>query len=142
LGFIKVAIPTCYDQWFPELARIYALKGAELIVYPTAIGSEPEHPNFDSQPSWERVMIGHAVANGIFIAAANRIGFEGLITFYGSSFVADPLGNKIKQASRDKSEVLVAELNFETFAFFRNLFPLLHQRQPQNYGHILNKMEQ
>lgn len=110
-------------------------------MYPTAIGSEPDFPNFDSQPSWQRVMLGHAVANGVFIAAANRIGFEGLITFYGTSFIADPLGNKIVEAARDKSEVLVGTLDFEVFQLIRKLFPLLHQRQPQNYGQILQTMQ-
>ncbi|GIV85375.1 MAG: hypothetical protein KatS3mg052_2382 [Candidatus Roseilinea sp.] len=77
LGFIKIAVPTCYDQWFPEMARICALKGAELILYPTAIGSEPDFPGFDTQPRWQTVMIAHAIANGVFVAAVNRTGDEG-----------------------------------------------------------------
>lgn len=137
LGFIKLAVPTCYDQWFPELARIYALKGAELIVYPTAIGSEPDFPGFDSQPRWETVMRGHAIANGVFVAAINRIGAEGLVNFYGSSFVCDPTGVVLAQAPRIAPDVVVAELDFSTFAFWRKLFPLLEQRQPETYARIL-----
>jgi len=133
LGFIKLATPTCYDQWFPELARIYALKGAELIIYPTAIGSEPNFKDFDSSTMWKHIISSHAIANGVFVAAINRVGFEGLITFYGNSFVCDPTGKDIVHASRDQPEVLVAELDFKVFEFWRGLFPLLKQRQPETY---------
>ena len=108
IGAVKLAAPTCYDQWFPELARIYALEGAELIYYPTAIGSEPTASDFDSADAWRTVMRGHAVANGVFIAACNRIGRENAVTFYGSSFICDPLGNILAQASRDRDEVIHA----------------------------------
>jgi len=134
LGIIKLAVPTCYDQWFPELARIYALKGAELIMYPTAIGSEPEHPGFDSQPMWQIMMQSHAIANGLFVGAVNRIGFEGTITFYGNSFVSSPTGKIIQQASKETPAVLVVPLDFKEMEFWRNLFPLLSQRQPQAYS--------
>lgn len=138
LGFIKLAVPTCYDQWFPELARIYALKGAELLVYPTAIGSEPDFPGFDSEPRWETVMRGHAIANGVFIAAINRTGNEGTVNFYGSSFVCDPTGTLIAQAARHELAVVLAELDFSVFNFWRKLFPLMEQRQPQTYGRLLS----
>lgn len=134
LGFIRLATPTCYDQWFPELARIYAMKGAQLVVYPTAIGSEPEYPDFDSQPLWQQTMVAHAIANGIFVAAVNRVGSEGTVTFYGSSFVCDPTGRILAQATRDEPAVVVATLDFGVMAFWRTLFPLLHQRQPHTYG--------
>jgi len=139
LGFIKLAIPTCYDQWFPELARIYALKGAELIIYPTAIGSEPDHPGFDSQPMWQTMMTSHAIANGVFVGAVNRTGYEGTIRFYGRSFVCSPAGKTIAQASREEPEVLVATLDFGEFDFWRNLFPLLTQRQPLTYGLLIKQ---
>jgi N-carbamoylputrescine amidase len=147
LGFIKLAIPTCYDQWFPELARIYALKGAELIVYPTAIGSEPDHPEFDSQPLWQHTMTAHAIANGVFIAAVNRTGDDEdaaadkrqKVTFYGSSFVCEPTGKIIAQAPRNKPAVVVAKLDFGVFEFWRRLFPLLTQRQPNTYKRLLKK---
>jgi len=137
LGFIRLAIPTCYDQWFPELARIYALKGAELIVYPTAIGSEPDYPDFDTQPCWQTVMRGHAIANGIFIAAVNRIGNEGVVNFYGSSFVCDPLGRLLARAPRHRPAVITADLDFAVMTFWRRLFPLLHQRRPDCYGQLI-----
>jgi len=139
LGFIKVAIPTCYDQWFPELSRIYGLKGAELIVYPTAIGSEPDFPGFDSQAIWTHVISAQSAMNGVFIAAVNRIGNEGILTFYGSSFVSDPTGRIISQASRIHPATLVVDLDFDVFDFWRKLFPLLEQRQPSSYQLLTEK---
>ncbi|MCB9456303.1 MAG: hydrolase [Anaerolineaceae bacterium] len=135
-GALRLAVPTCYDQWFPELARIYALNGAEFIFYPTAIGSEPNAPEVDSQPAWETVMRGHAIANGVFIAAANRVGEENGVRFYGSSFVCDPSGKILAQAGRDTTEVITADLDVAVFNQWRDLFPLLHQRRPVTYGRI------
>ncbi len=137
LGTVKLAAPTCYDQWFPELARIYALEGAELITYPTAIGSEPTASDFDSAAAWQTVMRGHAVANGVFVAACNRVGRENAVTFYGSSFVCDPLGNVLAQASRDGDEVIHALLKADLREQYLELFPLLHQRRPEHYGRLL-----
>lgn len=141
LEAVQLAAPTCYDQWFPELARIYALRGAELIVYPTAIGSEPTAPHFDSRDAWQTVMRGHAVANGLFIAAVNRIGRENDVTFYGSSFVCDPTGRTLAQADRENSALIVADLDPAVMAEYRQLFPLLHQRKTQAYAAILEKAE-
>jgi N-carbamoylputrescine amidase len=137
LGFIKLAVPTCYDQWFPEMARICAINGAELIVYPTAIGSEPNYPKFDSQPRWQTTMVAHAIANGVFVAAVNRTGSEGLIKFYGSSFACDPTGTILAQAPRNTPAVVVADLDFGVFDFWRKLFPLMQQRHPETYGQIV-----
>ncbi|MEN8131287.1 MAG: nitrilase-related carbon-nitrogen hydrolase [Pseudomonadota bacterium] len=136
LGSVKLAVPTCYDQWFPELARIYALEGAELIFYPTAIGSEPTAADFDSQPSWQTIMRGHAIANGVYVAAANRTGTENDARFYGSSFICDPTGKILVQAGRDTTEFIVADLDPNTLEHWRTLFPLLHQRRPETYGRI------
>lgn len=135
---VKTAVPTCYDQWFPELSRIYALNGAEFIFYPTAIGSEPDAPELDTAESWQTVMRGQAIANGVFIAAANRVGQEG-VTFYGSSFICDPMGRILAQASRDQTEVIVAVLETAVFEQWRTLFPLLHQRRPEVYGRLITK---
>jgi len=135
-GTVKVAAPTCYDQWFPELARIFTLNGAEYIFYPTAIGSEPTAPEVDSQEAWQTVMRGSAIANGVFIGAANRIGQENGLTFYGSSFVCDPMGHILAQAGRDTTEVLIADLDADVFTKWRRLFPLLKQRMPKTYGRI------
>ena len=136
-GEVKLALPTCYDQWFPELARIYALNGAEFIYYPTAIGSEPTDPDIDTAESWQTVMRGHAIANGVYIGAANRVGVENGVTFYGSSFVGDPTGRILAQAGRDTTEVIVADLDAGRFAHWRDLFPLLRQRRPNVYGKIV-----
>lgn len=133
---VQTAVPTCYDQWFPELSRIYALNGAEFIFYPTAIGSEPEAPALDTAVAWQTVMRGQAIANGVYIAAANRVGQED-VTFYGSSFVCDPMGNIIAQASRDQTEVIVAELKTAVFEQWRYLFPLLRQRRPEVYDPLV-----
>ena len=138
VGSLTLATPTCYDQWFPEVARIYSLAGAELIVYPTAIGEEPGDRDFDTQPSWETVMRGHAIANGIFVAAVNRVGVENGIRFYGSSFVCDPTGRILAQAGRDTTEVVIADLDPGELAHWREHFPLLHQRRPEVYKEILN----
>jgi N-carbamoylputrescine amidase len=125
----------CYDQ-YSSTARVYALKGAELIVYSTAIGSEPDHPGFDSEPLWQNTMTAHAIANGIFVAAVNRTGHEGTVRFYGSSFVCEPTGHVLAQASRNEPAVVMATLDFKTMEFWRRLFPLLEQRQPQTYGQL------
>jgi N-carbamoylputrescine amidase len=136
----RVGLPTCWDQWFPELARAYALQGAEVLVYPTAIGSEPDHPGFDTQPLWQHVMVGHAIANGLFVVAVNRIGTEPAppgatpITFYGSSFVADPYGRVLVQAPRDEPAVIVADLDLSQRRDWLTLFPFLSTRRPEVYG--------
>ena len=141
LGDVKLAAPTCYDQWFPEVARIYALEGAEFITYPTAIGSEPTAGDFDSADAWQTVMRGHAAANGLFIAACNRIGRENAVTFYGSSFICDPLGRVLARASRDRDEVIHAVLRADIRQQYLELFPLLRQRRPQHYGRLLRGYE-
>ncbi len=136
-GGLRIAAPTCYDQWFPELARIVTLKGAQLIFYPTAIGSEPNDPAMDSRDAWQRVMQGHAVANGVFVAACNRVGVEGTNTFYGSSFVCDPSGAILAQAGRERVETVMADLDLDVQRKWREFFPLLHQRRPGIYGDLL-----
>ncbi len=139
LAGLKTAVPTCYDQWFPEMSRICALNGAEFIFYPTAIGSEPEAPELDTAESWQTVMRGQAIANGVYIAAANRTGTEG-VEFYGSSFICDPMGKIIAQAGRDTTEVLVAELDAKLFEQWRYLFPLLKQRRPDAYDRLTDSI--
>jgi N-carbamoylputrescine amidase len=132
----RFGFPTCWDQWFPELARAYSLAGAEVIVYPTAIGSEPDHPDFDTEPLWERVIIANGIANGTFMIAVNRIGEEPPLTFYGSSFMSDPYGRKLVQASRDKPAVLVADLDLDQRRDWLELFPFLTTRRPDAYGSL------
>jgi N-carbamoylputrescine amidase len=133
----RVGFPTCWDQWFPELARAYSLAGAEVLVYPTAIGSEPDHPDFDTQPLWQQVIVANGVANGTFMVAVNRIGVEGPITFYGSSFISDPYGRVLAQAPRDRPAVLVADLDLDQRRDWLELFPFLRTRRPDAYRSLV-----
>jgi len=129
----RFGFPTCWDQWFPEVARSYALRGADVIVYPTAIGSEPDHPGFDTEPLWEQVIRANGIANGTFMVVPNRIGSEGPITFYGSSFISDPYGRVLVQAPRDAPAVLVADLDLDQRRDWLELFPFLATRRPSEY---------
>jgi N-carbamoylputrescine amidase len=134
-GTIGVAI--CWDQWFPEAARAMALAGADVLFYPTAIGSEPEEPDFDSRDAWQRVMIGHAVANSVAVVAANRVGVEGegetAITFYGSSFVADARGDKLAELGRADAGIALATLDLDAIHRFRASMGLFRDRRPSLY---------
>ena len=138
-GAIGVGI--CWDQWFPESARSMALLGAEVLLYPTAIGSEPPDPTWDSSGHWQRVMQGHAGANLMPVAAANRIGHEVgrtcEITFYGSSFIADATGAKVAEAGRDDEAVLVASFDREELRSQRAAWGLFRDRRPELYGPIV-----
>jgi N-carbamoylputrescine amidase len=133
----KLGFPTCWDEWFPEVARAYSLHGAEVLVYPTAIGSEPDHPEFDTQPLWEQVITAHGIANGLFMAVPNRIGTEGPITFYGSSFVSDPYGRVLAQAPRHQPAALVVDLDLDQRRDWLALFPFLTTRRPDTYGPLV-----
>jgi N-carbamoylputrescine amidase len=138
-GEVRFGFPTCWDQWFPEVARAYALGGADVIVYPTAIGSEPDHPEFDTEPLWEQVIRGNGIANGTFMVVPNRIGTEGPVTFYGSSFVSDPYGRVLVQAPRDEPAVLIADLDVDQRRDWLDLFPFLQTRRPDTYGPLLEE---
>ncbi len=137
-GTIGVAI--CWDQWFPEAARLMALAGADILFYPTAIGSEPEEPDLDSRDSWQRVMIGHAVANSVGVVAANRIGTEGTggnsITFYGSSFVANARGDKLAELGRDETGIALATLDLAQIRRVRASMGFFRDRRPSLYGNL------
>jgi N-carbamoylputrescine amidase len=136
LGPSRIGLPTCWDQWFPEVARAYSLEGADLLIYPTAIGSEPDHPGFDTQPLWERVITGNAIANGVFMVAVNRIGSEPPLVFYGSSFICDPYGRVLVEAPRDEPAVLVADLDLDERRDWLELFPFLSTRRPDAYARL------
>ena len=136
LGDAQLGLPTCWDQWFPELARAYSLRGADVLVYPTAIGSEPDHPDFDTEPLWEQVIIGNAIANGLFMVAVNRIGEEPPLRFYGSSFICDPYGRKLVQAPRDEPAVLVADLDLDQRARLARAVPVPATRRPDAYARL------
>jgi N-carbamoylputrescine amidase len=137
LAGASFGFPTCWDQWFPELARAYSLGGAEVIVYPTAIGSEPDHPQFDTEPLWERVITANGIANGTFMVAVNRIGDEPPLRFYGSSFISDPYGRILVQAPRDRPAVLVADLDLDQRRDWLELFPFLTTRRPTEYAPLV-----
>ena len=128
----------CWDQWFPEAARSMALQGAEALFYPTAIGSEPPVPGYDSQPHWETVMRGHAGANVMPLVASNRIGTETQgstdVTFYGSSFIANETGQLAAKASRDAEEVLTATFDLDACAALRGSWGVFRDRRPDLYG--------
>ena len=138
----KIGAAICWDQWFPENARIMALKGADMLLYPTAIGSEPPPaPAVDSRDHWRRVMQGHAAANYVPLAAANRIGTErgrsGEITFYGSSFIAGPTGEIVTEAGRGEEGIILAVFDFAAIAKARASWGLFRDRRPDLYGAIL-----
>ena len=132
----KFGLPTCWDEWFPEVARNYSLRGAEVLAYPTAIGSEPDHVDFDTEPLWRQVIVGNGIANGTFMVVPNRYGNEGTITFYGSSFISDPYGRVLVRAAREGDEVLVADLDLDQRRDWLELFPFLATRRPDTYDEL------
>ena len=138
-SFANIGVGICWDQWFCETARALTLKGAEIIFYPTAIGSEPEI-GLDSKEHWQRVQMGHAATNTVPVVVANRYGKEVgescELTFYGSSFITDYTGAKIAEASRDKEEILYALFDLKENAKQREYWGLLRDRRPDMYGDI------
>jgi N-carbamoylputrescine amidase len=136
IGGGRFGFPTCWDQWFPELARAYSLVDADALVYPTAIGSEPDHPDFDTQPLWEQVIVANGIANGVFMIAVNRIGEEPPLTFYGSSFISDPYGRKLVSAPRNEAAVIVADLDLDQRRDWLELFPFITTRRPEAYSSL------
>ena len=138
-SFGKIGVGICWDQWFCETARALTLKGAEIIFYPTAIGSEPEI-GLDSKEHWQRVQMGHAATNTVPVVVANRYGKEVgescELTFYGSSFITDYTGEKVAEASRDKEEILYAAFDLEENVKQREYWGLLRDRRPDMYKDI------
>jgi N-carbamoylputrescine amidase len=140
-AFGRIGVGICWDQWFPEAARAMALMGAEMLLYPTAIGSEPPAPGHDSQPHWEMVMRGHAAANILPVVAANRIGTEMApegreVTFYGSSFIADHTGQLLAKAGREGEAVLVHRFDLQAIAALRASWGLFRDRRTELYGRL------
>lgn len=133
----------CWDQWFPETARTLSLMGAEIIFYPTAIGSEPSNPNYDSKDHWQRTMQGHSAANIVPVVASNRVGTEHIgdssITFYGSSFITNAFGEKIAEADRSEETILVAEFDLDEIAEIRSFWGIFRDRRPEMYKTLLTK---
>ena len=139
--FGKIGVGICWDQWFPEAARIMALKGAEMLLFPSAIGSEPKMPDYDSSRHWRRVMQGHAAANLVPLVAANRIGREEgqtcEVTFYGGSFVADEMGEVVVQAGSDEEAVITATFDLDVVGDLRAAWGTFRDRRPELYGPLI-----
>lgn len=141
-SFGKLGICICWDQWFPEAARLTALAGAEILLYPTAIGwlSEDKQEFGDSQlNAWQTMMRSHAIANGVFVAAANRVGTEDNIEFWGNSFVCDPYGNFLQQGSSDQTEVVASELDLAMIETARTHWPFLRDRRIDAYQDLTRR---
>ena len=134
--FGKVGAGICWDQWYPECARVLMLMGAELLLYPTAIGTEPENPGLDTKDLWQRAMVGHAVSNVVPVVAANRIGTEGDQTFYGHSFIADHRGEKVAELGRTDTGFITADLDLAEIRRNRASFGFFRDRRPDLYGLI------
>lgn len=141
----RIGVGICWDQWFPEAARAMALQGADILLYPTAIGSEPEEPDLDTRDPWQRVMIGHAVANATAVVAANRVGREvdaatggDGIDFYGSSFIADARGDILGQLDRHAEGVVCASIDIAALQRTRASFGFFRDRRPSLYQSLLD----
>ncbi|HEX6102461.1 MAG TPA: N-carbamoylputrescine amidase [Alphaproteobacteria bacterium] len=141
--YARIGVAICWDQWFPEAARAMALKGAEILFYPTAIGTEPQDATIDSKEHWQTVMRGHAGANLTPLVASNRIGLEKMnsseITFYGSSFIAGPQGQMLVEAPREKEAVITASLDLDAIRAQRSSWGLFRDRRPDLYGPLLTQ---
>jgi N-carbamoylputrescine amidase len=139
--YAKIGVGICWDQWYPETARAMALMGAELLFYPTAIGSEPESPEVDSKDHWQRCMIGHSACNLVPVIASNRIGKEDIdgsvIHFYGSSFITNAVGEKIAEADRTTETILTAEFDLNAIAEQRIEWGIFRDRRPDLYQVLL-----
>lgn len=139
--YAKIGVGICWDQWFPETARCMALMGAEILFYPTAIGSEPQNPSIDSKAHWQRCMIGHSSCNLVPVVASNRVGLETIedssIHFYGSSFITNGTGEKIAEANRLEETILVAELDLDQIEKQRTEWGIFRDRRPDLYKVLL-----
>jgi N-carbamoylputrescine amidase len=134
--FGTVGPAVCWDQWYPETARTLMLEGAEILLFPTAIGTEPHDPDLDTSRMWRRAMIGHAVSNVVPVVAANRIGVEGGQRFYGHSFICDERGDMLAEFGATETGVLVAKLDLKQARAHRSAFGFFRDRRPELYGRI------
>jgi N-carbamoylputrescine amidase len=139
----RMGVLVCWDQWFPEGARLTALQGAEILFYPTAIGwlpSESREMNLAQHSAWETIQRAHAIANGVFVVAVNRVGREGQLTFWGQSFVADPFGRIIGKASADQEEILLVPIDRAKIEETRQNWPFLRDRRVDAYGGLGSRL--
>ena len=145
----KLGVLVCWDQWYPEAARLMALAGAEILIYPTAIGwesTDSEEEKLKQFTAWQTVQRGHAVANGLYVVAVNRVGFEkdwsGVtngIQFWGQSFISGPQGEIVEQCSKDKETSIVVELDINKSEHVRRIWPFLRDRRIDAYGEIVKR---
>lgn len=140
--YAKIGVLICWDQWYPEAARLTALSGAQILFYPTAIGW---HKNEDKRTArtqlqaWQTIQRSHAIANGVFVAAANRIGVEEELTFWGNSFVAEPSGEVVASAGKNKEEILIADCNLSKIEAWRHAWPFLRDRRVDAYSRLAER---
>jgi N-carbamoylputrescine amidase len=143
LGFTKIAVLICWDQWFPEAARLSALKGAEILFYPTAIGwdmeEKDEHINTEQKNAWRTIQQAHAIANGCFVVNANRVGSENCQQFWGGSFVSNPFGTLLWEADSSNDIAHVVALDLDSIANYRNTWPYLRDRRIDTYSDITKR---
>jgi N-carbamoylputrescine amidase len=140
--FGRIGVLICWDQWYPEAARLTALQGAQILFYPTAIGWLPEEkPTLGEaqHTAWETVQRGHAVANGCYVATVNRIGTEGSTEFWGQSFVANPYGEIVSRASQDREEVILTDCNLKMVEDFRRIWPFFRDRRVDTYAPLTQR---
>ena len=140
--FGKLGACVCWDQWYPEAARLTALTGAKILFYPTAIGWHPQEKaeyGASQHSAWETMMRSHAIANGVFVAAVNRVGTEGQLEFWGASFIADPNGNVLARASHQLEETLLVECNLDKIDVVRTHWPFLRDRRIDAYGDLVKR---
>jgi N-carbamoylputrescine amidase len=136
-GGAKLGVGVCWDQWYPETARAMMLMGAEILFYPTAIGSEPHDTSLDTARLWRRAMVGHAVSNVVPVVAANRVGVEHGQTFYGTSFITDERGDILAELDREEEGVITATLDLDRVRRHRAAFGFFRDRRPDLYGRLV-----
>ena len=138
----KIGVLICWDQWFPEAARITALMGAEIIFYPTAIGwatGQDDETNASQFDTWKIIQQSHAIANNVHVVAVNRVGIEGTMKFWGGSFVADPFGKMLCSGSHENEEIIVQEIDLEATEYYRNYWTFFRDRRIDTYQPIVNR---
>lgn len=136
--FGKIGIGICWDEWFPEVARILSLKGAEILFYPSAIGSEPDHPELSTRPTWQKAISAHGISNGVFVAATNRVGKEREMHFYGGTFISDPLGNILAELDKEEG-ILVQEIDLHEIEKTRRILHFFRDRRVETYEPLMQK---
>ncbi len=140
--YAKIGVLICWDQWYPEAARITALMGAEILFFPTAIGwsdSQDEATNLEQYNAWQTIQRSHAIANGVHVVSVNRVGYEGTMQFWGGSFVSNPFGTLLYKASHDKEETKVIELDLHKSGYYRTHWPFLRDRRIDSYQPVTKR---